>query len=73
MDHGHIKSMKKRTAPSMEIQKKDTGRTNSRNNKGMAAAATVVAAATPVKRDNSHVSPPDKKCANKGDSFISKV
>ena len=65
MDHGHIKSMKKRTAPSMEIQKKVTGRTNRRNNKGMAAAATVAAAATPVKRDNSHVSQPDKNVQTK--------
>ena len=64
-DYGQNENMKKGATHDSEIQKKEQGRSNSRNNKDMAAAVVAVVAVTPVKRDNSHMSPPDKNVQTK--------
>ena len=51
----------KKATQDKEIQKKDHGKTNEKDLKNMAAAV----AATPGKRDNSHMSPPDKNLQTK--------
>ena len=60
-------SMKKKATQDTEIQRKDQGKRTVVNSKEMATAAAKVttAVATPVKRDNSHMSPPDKNVQTK--------